>query len=67
MDRALDLLASPAATIALLAAVAWSPMTGFPTWPALSRGRYASTVTISLGVAIFVFTFVQRLTARAAT
>jgi hypothetical protein len=42
-------------------------MTGFPTWPALTRGRYASTVTISLGVAIFVFTFVQRLTARAAT
>ena len=67
MDRALALLASPAAGVALLAAVAWSPMTGFPTWPALSRGRYASTVAITLGVAIFVFTFVQRLTARAAT
>lgn len=67
MDRALTFLASPAAVAALLAAVAWSPMTGFPTWPALSRGRYGSTVTISLAVAIFVFTFVQRLTAQAAT
>jgi hypothetical protein len=67
MDRALTVFASPPAVAALLAAVAWSPMTGFPTWPALSRGRYASTVTVGLGVAIFVFTFVQRLTARAAT
>jgi hypothetical protein len=67
MDRALSDLASPAAVAPPQAAGAWSPMTGFPTWPALSRGRYASTVTISLGVAIFVFTFVQRLTARAAT
>ena len=38
----------------------------FPTWAALSRGRYASTVAISLGVAMFAFAFVQRLTARAA-
>ena len=67
MDRAVALLASPAGVAALLAAVAWSPMTGFPTWPALSRGRYASTATMSLGVAMFVFTFVQRLTARVAS
>ena len=66
MDRAAAILGSPAAVAALLAAVAWSPITGFPTWAALSRGRYASTVAISLGVAMFAFAFVQRLTARAA-
>jgi hypothetical protein len=67
MDRLAATLASPAALAALLAAVAWLPMTGFPTWAALSRGRYSSTFANSLAVGVFVFTFVQRLTARAAS
>ncbi len=65
MDRLAVLLASPAAAAALLSALAWAPMTGFPTWGALSRGRYASTVGVSVAVAVLVFTFVQRLSAPA--
>jgi hypothetical protein len=65
MDRLAALLSSPAAAFALLGAVAWAPMTGFPTWGALSRGRYASTVGVSVAVAVFVFTFVLRLSAPA--
>ena len=65
MDRLGALLASPAAVAALLGALAWSPMTGFPTWGALSRGRYASTVGVSVAVAVVVFAFVQRLIAPA--
>jgi hypothetical protein len=65
MDQLAALLASPAAAIALLGAVAWSPMTGFPTWGALSRGRFASTVGVSVAVATVVFAFVERLTAPA--
>ena len=65
MDRLAALLASPAAVVALLGALAWAPMTGFPTWGALSRGRYASTLGVSVAVAVFVFAFVQRLTAPA--
>ena len=65
MDRLAALLASPAAAVALLGALVWAPMTGFPTWGALSRGRYASTLAISVAVAVFVFAFVQRLTAPA--
>ena len=67
MDRIAALLASPAALAALLAALAWPPMTGFPTWGALSRGRCASTLAVSLAIGVFVFTFVQRLTARSAS
>lgn len=63
MDQLAALLASPAAAIALIGAVAWAPMTGFPTWGALSRGRFASTVGVSVAVAVFVFAFVQRLSA----
>jgi hypothetical protein len=66
MDRTVALLASPAAVAALLAAVAWPPNTGLLTWAALSRGRYGNRFGFSLSVAILVFTFVQRLTARAA-
>ena len=33
---------------AIAAALLWSPLTGFPTWPALSRGRLASTVAVSV-------------------
>lgn len=65
MDRLAALLASPVAAAALLSALAWAPVTGFPTWGALSRGRYASTVGVSVAVAAFVFAFVQRLTALA--
>lgn len=65
MDRLAALLASPAAVAALLGALAWAPMTGFPTWGALSRGRLASTLAVSLAVAVFVFAFVQRLSAPA--
>lgn len=65
MDRLVALLASPATAVALLGALAWAPMTGFPTCGALSRGRYASTVCVSVAVAVFVFAFVQRLTAPA--
>jgi hypothetical protein len=39
---------------------------GFPTWPALSRGRMASTVAVSVGIGGVVFVLVQRLTAPAA-
>jgi hypothetical protein len=67
MDRIAALLTSPAALAALLAALAWPPMTGFPTWGAFSRGRYASTLGVSLAVGAFVFTLVQRLTARSAS
>ena len=63
MDRLAALVASPAAALALLGALAWAPITEFPTWGALSRGRYASTVVVSVAVAVFVFAFVQRLTA----
>ena len=65
MDQLAALIASPAAAIALLGALAWAPMTGFPTWSALSRGRFASTVGVSVAVAVFVFAFVQRLSALA--
>ena len=65
MDRLAALLASPAAAAALLSALAWAPMTGFPTWGGLARGRYASTVGVSVAVAVFVFAFVQRLSAPA--
>ena len=63
MDRLADALASPAGLAAVLAGVAWAPATGFPTWPSLARGRFASTLTTSLGAAVFVFVFVARLTA----
>jgi hypothetical protein len=65
MDQLAAVLASPAAAVALLGALAWAPMTGFPTWGALSRGRYASTLGVSVAVATFLFAFVQRLTAPA--
>jgi hypothetical protein len=55
MERTLAVLSSPAALLGLLAAVCWAPVTGFPTWPALSRGRLASTVVISAAIGVFVF------------
>ena len=65
MTGVLDDLASPAGAAAIAAALLWQPVTGFPTWPALARGRLASTVAISLSVGVVVFALVQRLTAPA--
>jgi len=67
MERAFALLASPAAPIAVLAALAWAPATGFPTWLCLSRARLAGTVLISAAVGCAVFALAQRLAALAAT
>lgn len=60
-------LASPAAVCALAAAALWPTATGFPTWPALSRGRFASTVAVSVAVGGLVFAFAQRLGAATST
>lgn len=65
MDRFATTLASPAGVAAILAAALWPSATGYATWPALARGRCASTVLASLTVGFFVFTFVQRLAAPA--
>ncbi len=65
MDRVAALLASPAAGAAVLGAIVWAPVTGFPTWRAVARGRFASTMDVSVAVAVLVFGFVQRLTALA--
>jgi hypothetical protein len=56
-------LSSVPMAAALAAAVLWAPLTGFPTWPALARGRLASTLGVSLAVGGFVYGFVGRLTA----
>lgn len=48
-------LTSPAAAFALAMALVWAPVTGFPTWPALARGRLASTAVITLAVASFAY------------
>jgi len=63
---ALDVLTSPAAVAALATALALPAVTGFPTWPALARGRLASTVCPSAAAGAAVFLFVSRLTASAA-
>lgn len=62
----LDDLASPAAVCALAAVFTLPPLTGFPAWPALARGRVASTLCPSLAAGAFVYLFVSRLTAPAA-
>jgi len=61
MDRVCAALACPAASLALVAAVAWVPVTGFPTWPALSRGRLSCTMAISALVGWTAFVLVRRL------
>lgn len=66
MERAAAILCSPPALAALAAAVLWAPATGFPTWPALVRGRLGSTLGTSFAVGLFVFTAVQDLTAATA-
>lgn len=50
-------LSSPAGAIAMAAALVWAPLTGFPTWPALARGRLASTAAVTAAVASFPFAF----------
>ena len=62
MDQAVAILSSPPALAALAAALLWAPATGFPTWPALARGRVGSTVAASFVVGLFVFAAVQGLT-----
>lgn len=59
MGSGVATLATPAALAAILAAVAWAPLTGFPTWPAWSRGRLGSTVMLSVVVGLSVL-FVVR-------
>jgi len=66
MNQAVAILSSPLALAALAAALLWAPATGFPTWPALARGRIGSTAGVSVAVGLFVFAAVQRLTAPAA-
>jgi hypothetical protein len=63
MERAPAILTSPPALAGLPAALILAPATGFPTWPALARGRWGSTVGVSLAVGLFVFAAVQGLTA----
>jgi len=65
VDRALSILASPAAVFGLLAALAWAPATGFPTWPALARARLGSFFAVSLAVGLFVFCFARAVGAAA--
>ena len=61
MDRLATALASPAGVAGLAAAVLWGPATGFPTWPAVGRARFASTLATSLAAGLLAFTLVQRL------
>ena len=63
MDRLVNALASPATPIAVIAAVAWAPVTGFPTWPAVSRGRFAVTGAVSATIASVAFIVAARLAA----
>lgn len=66
MQSLLDLLASPALIAASATALALPVVTGFPTWPALARGRLASTVCPSVAAGTFVYLLVSRLAAPAA-
>jgi hypothetical protein len=63
MERVQALLSSPAVLASVLAALIWAPATGFPTWPAVARGRWGSTVGLSLAVGLFVFAAAQGVTA----
>jgi hypothetical protein len=62
MERVQAIITSPPALAGLLAALIWAPATGFPTWPTLARGRWGSTVGVSVAVGLFVFAAVQGLT-----
>ena len=65
MDRIATLLASPAATAALVVAALWPPATGVPAWPSPARARGAGPVLPSLAVVLFAFAFARRLAALA--
>jgi hypothetical protein len=52
---------SCAVSAAIVAAVAWAPVTGYPTWNALTRGRFAVTAAISAAIATLAFMTAQRL------
>ena len=66
MGQAVAILSSPPALTRLAAALLRAPATGFPTWPALARGRVGSTAGVSVAVGLFVFAAAQRLAAAAA-
>ncbi len=57
MGEVTHALTSPAGAIAMAAALVWAPLTGFPTWPALARGRLASTAAVTAAVASFAYAF----------
>jgi hypothetical protein len=61
IERALAILTSPAETFTLMAALVWAPATGFPTWPALARGRFGSSLVITVAVGFSVFVFCRAL------
>jgi hypothetical protein len=58
-EGALSILTSRAAGLGLLAAALWAPATGFPTWPALARGRFGSTLGVTVVVGFGVFTLAR--------
>jgi hypothetical protein len=55
VDRALLILTSPAAAMALAAGLMFTPAAGPLTWPSLGRGRPGSAVTASFALALLVF------------
>ncbi|MBV9511637.1 MAG: hypothetical protein JO303_15295 [Caulobacteraceae bacterium] len=63
MATILALAASPAGALALAAATLWPALAGQPTWPALSRGRVTSTLTLSLAFGWAVYVVALRVAA----
>ena len=61
MDRICAAIAVPIAPVAQIASAAWAPVGGFPTWPALSRGRPSCTRAVSALVGWTAFVLVRRL------
>jgi len=55
------LITSPAAIAALIAALVWAPLTGFPTLASLSRARFGSTILITIAVAAAAFVLARRV------
>jgi len=66
MSPLVAVLASPAVSIALIAGAAWAPVTGLPTWPAVTRSRFASTAPVSAAMATFAFGVVRHACASGA-
>jgi hypothetical protein len=65
MHRAVQDLSSAAGVLGLCAAALWAPAAGYPTWPALARGRLGMTFAVSAAVGVAVFTLARRLAALA--